>query len=38
MDRIIHAFRIDPKIAVLQLLGFVVLIVLLVNIAKRTKK
>lgn len=37
MDTILRAFTTDPKLAVMQLLGLVVLIVLLVNVARRTK-
>ena len=37
MAAIIHALGIDPKLAAVQLLGFVVLMVLLAKLARRTK-
>ncbi len=37
MAAIIHALGIDPKLVAVQLLGFVVLMVLLVRVARRTK-
>ena len=38
MDTILNALRANPELAVFQLLGLVVLIALLVNVARRTKK
>ena len=37
MAAIIHALGVDPKLAAAQLVGFVVLSVLLMRVARRTK-